>query len=220
MVIDLDRCTACQACTVACMAENNVPFVGQEEAGRERLMQWQRVLADIQGEYPRARAQFLPRPCMHCEQPPCVQVCPVGATFKRQDGIVAQDYNKCIGCRYCMVACPYGVRTFNWFRAQYPETLSNYLNPDVPVRPRGVVEKCTFCIQRLERARAEGKKVGSEHPEGVVTACAQTCPAGAIYFGDLEDEGSLVSRLARSARAFRLLEELGTRPQVYYLKEG
>lgn len=221
MVIDLDKCTACQSCTVACMAENNTPFVGQDEAEKYRLMQWRPVLADVEGEYPKVKATFLPRPCMHCENPPCVQVCPVGATYKTKEGIVAQDYNKCIGCRYCMVACPYGVRVFNWFKPEYPETLKNYLNPDVPVRPRGVVEKCTFCIQRIQRAQAEGKKIGSEHmPDGVVPACAQTCPPGATYFGDLEDENSLVSQLSRSPRAFRLLEELGTKPQVYYLKEG
>jgi molybdopterin-containing oxidoreductase family iron-sulfur binding subunit len=218
MVIDLDRCTACQACTVACMVENNVPFVGPDEAGKGRLMQWQRVLSATEGQYPRPRARFLPRPCMHCEDPPCVQVCPVGATYKRDDGIVLVNYDRCIGCRYCMVACPYGVRTFNWFAPRFEESHRAYLNPSVRVRPRGVVEKCTFCVQRIDRALAEGLPVGT--PGGVVTACAQTCPAGAIHFGDLEDPDSEVSRLVRDRRAFRLLEEVGTHPQVYYLAEG
>lgn len=218
MVIDLDRCTACQACTVACMVENNVPFVGQEESNRGRLMQWQRVLSTTDSAYPRPRARFLPRPCMHCEDPPCVQVCPVGATFKREDGIVLVNYDRCIGCRYCMVACPYGVRTFNWFRPRFEDAHRNYLNPSVRVRPRGVVEKCTFCVQRTDRALAEGRPVGT--PDGVATACAQTCTGGAIHFGDLDDPDSEVSRLARDRRAFRLLEEVGTHPQVYYLAEG
>jgi len=200
------------------MAENNVPFVGKEMAEEGRLMQWQRVLVRVDGEYPRVTARFIPRPCMHCEDPPCVQVCPVGATFKRSDGIVDMDYDRCIGCRYCMVACPYGVRSFNWFKPEFNEVHRNYLNPSVRVRPRGVVEKCTFCVQRINKALQEGKKIGE--PGGVVTACAQTCPAHAIHFGDLDDPESEVSQLARSERAFRFLEEMGTRPQVYYLAEG
>ena len=181
-------------------------------------MQWQRVLSETEGEFPDVKARFIPRPCMHCENPPCVQVCPVGATFKRDDGIVDVDYDRCIGCRYCMVACPYGVRTFNWFSPKFEDTFHNYVNPSVRVRPRGVVEKCTFCVQRIDGAAGQGEKVGE--PGGVVTACTQTCPAHAIHFGDLDDPASEVSELAGSRRAFRFMEELGTKPQVYYLAEG
>src|SRR3990172_8249984 len=142
MVIDLDRCTACQACTVACMAENNVPFVGQERVEEGRLMQWQRLLTEMEGDYPQTTAHFIPRPCMHCEEAPCVKVCPVGATYTNSEGVVLVHYNRCIGCPYCMVACPYGVRTFNWYKPEFNDVHRTYLNPDVPVRPRGVVKKC------------------------------------------------------------------------------
>src|SRR5574341_1669163 len=119
MVIDLDKCTACQACTVACKEENNVPTPGPAASARGREIFWMQVLRSVQGEYPKVRASFIPRPCMHCDEPPCVQVCPVDATYKRADGIVAQDYDRCICCRYCMVACPYGVRYFNWGRPKF-----------------------------------------------------------------------------------------------------
>ncbi|MBI2554951.1 MAG: 4Fe-4S dicluster domain-containing protein [Candidatus Rokubacteria bacterium] len=230
MVIDLDKCTACQACTVACKAENNEPIAGPEESGKGRDILWMQVLSLVEGTYPRVRARFIPRPCMHCDEPPCVQVCPVDATYKRPDGLVAQDYDRCIGCRYCMVACPYGVRSFNWRRPEFQTTA--YLNPDRVAgrngaregptpRPVGVVEKCTFCVHRLEKAKATARAEGRELRDGdYTTACQQTCTGGAIKFGDLDDRQSEVHRLSRDKRAFRLLEELGTEPRVYYLKEG
>lgn len=219
MVIDLDRCTACQACTVACIAENNQPVAGPVESQRGRDIFWNQVLAVVEGEYPRVTARFIPRPCMHCDEPPCVAVCPVMATYKRDDGLVVQDNERCIGCRYCMVACPYGVRYFNWRRPQHPT--SENLNPDVPVRPLGVVEKCTFCIHRIAAATAKAQQEGRPLRDGdVQTACQQTCTASAIVFGDLDDPHSRVARLAHDKRAFRLLEELGTKPRVIYLKEG
>ncbi|MBI2115701.1 MAG: 4Fe-4S dicluster domain-containing protein [candidate division NC10 bacterium] len=219
MVIDLDRCTACQACTVACKEENNQPVAGRERSRSGRDIFWQQVLATVEGDYPRARVRFLPRPCQHCDAPPCVQVCPVGATTKREDGLVAQDSLRCIGCRYCMVACPYGVRAFNWKAPAFETT--QYLNPDVPVRPVGVVEKCTFCIHRIEKATQRAKAEGRALRDGEVqTACMQTCTGGAIVFGDLDDPNSRVGRLARDRRAFRLLEELATHPRVTYLAEG
>lgn len=246
MVIDLDRCTACQSCTVACKAENNQPVAGPEESRRGRDVFWMQMLVKVEGEYPDVKAQFTPRPCMHCDVPACTQVCPVGATYKRDDGIVAQDYDRCIGCRYCMVACPYGARSFNWKPAAAPGTtrrmfmfasaegprFQSSLNPDV-VRgtnggregpsPRrvGVVEKCTFCVHRLEKAKLRARSEGREVRDGdYVTACAQTCTGGAIRFGDLDDPSSEVYRLSRDKRAFRLLEEQGTRPRVTYLKEA
>jgi len=231
MAIDLDKCTACQACVVACRIENNVPMAGEEEVQKERAIYWNQFFSELRGRYPELRLTMFPRPCMHCEDPPCVPVCPVDATYKDAEGRVLVRYDKCIGCRYCMVACPYGARYFNWFTPQYPEGDENPLNPDTvrdsegwlvgpSPRPRGVVEKCTLCIQRIERAKQKGLPIGSEKTGGVVSACAQTCPAFAISFGDLEDPTSDVYRLSRDKRAFRLLEDLGTRPQVYYLSEG
>ncbi len=231
MVIDLDRCTACQACVVACRIENNVPIGGPEELAKERAIFWNQFFSKVDGRYPNVKVTMFPRPCQQCEDPPCVAVCPVAATYKDSDGRVVVRYEKCIGCRYCMVACPYGARYFNWFTPHYEDSLTNHMNPDIQYdpqgygvgpqpRPKGVVEKCTFCVHRIERAKNEGNPIGTEFAGGVVTACTQTCPANAIYFGDLEDSNSDVYKLSRSKRAFRLLEDLGTHPQVYYLQEG
>lgn len=223
MVIDLDKCTACQACVVACKAENNVPFSTSAEAERGHTMFWMQLLAHVEGEYPRVKATFIPRPCMHCDEPPCVQVCPVKATWKREDGLVIQDYDRCIGCKYCMVACPYGVRYMNVGKFEPPESLASYANPNPRVRRRrvGIVEKCTFCVHRLEQAKERARAEGREVKDGdYQTACQQTCTGGAIKFGDLDDPKSEVHRLSNDKRAFRLLEELGTEPRVYYLKEG
>ncbi|MFB0533962.1 MAG: 4Fe-4S dicluster domain-containing protein [Anaerolineae bacterium] len=224
MVIDLDKCTACQACTVACQAENNVPFAGPDEAALDRSKHWHDVLAEVkeEGKYPDLRVRFIPRPCMHCEDPPCVKVCPVGATYVDDEGLVRMNYQRCIGCRYCTTACPYTVRYYNWYAPEYPERYGDYRNPNVPVRPVGVVEKCTFCIHRLEQAKREAAAQGRELTDAdmvLLPACNQACPASARYFGDLDDPESTVSRLARSPRAFRLLEDLGTEPKVYYLVE-
>jgi Fe-S-cluster-containing dehydrogenase component len=224
MVIDLDKCTACQACTVACQAENNVPFAGPEQTALGRSKHWQDVMTELgeESEYPDFHVRFIPRPCMHCENPPCVMVCPVGATYVDEEGLVRMDYQRCIGCRYCTTACPYAIRYFNWYAPQYPAEYDAYLNPNVPVRPVGVVEKCSFCIHRLEQAKREAAAQGRELTDADVVllpACNQACPASARYFGDLDDPESTVSRLARSPRAFRLLEDIGTEPKVYYLAE-
>lgn len=219
MVIDLDRCTGCQACVIACKAENNVPAVGAKEAARGRVISWMQVLTEVEDhDQSGEKMRFVPRPCLQCDDPPCTKVCPVYATYRNPEGIVAQIYARCIGCRFCMAACPYNAKYFNWYRYQKE---SPGQNPDVSVRPKGVVEKCTFCHHRLQRARdralAERRELA---PGDYVPACAEVCPARAITFGDLNDPGSEVSRLAHSPRAFRLLEELGTKPKVIYLAEG
>ena len=222
MVIDLDVCAGCQCCTAACRMENNIPFAGPEEGAQGRSISWMQVLSIVEGEYPRPRARFLPLPCMHCENPPCVKVCPVGATYKSEDGITAQIYARCIGCRYCTTACPYTRRFFNWFAPRWPPPMEEMLNPDVSVRPKGVVEKCTFCAQRVRRAKEEARREERAlRDEDLLRlpACAETCPTEAITFGDLEDPASTVAKLARSPRAFRLYDDLGTHPQVYYLSE-
>jgi Fe-S-cluster-containing dehydrogenase component len=223
MVIDLDKCIGCQACTVACRMENNTPVAGPEEAAAGRAILWNEVLTYLEGEYPNVTARYIPRPCFHCENPPCVRVCPVQATYKNEEGLVIQDYARCIGCRYCATACPYGARYFNWYEPHWPEALKAHLNPDAEVapRPKGVVEKCTFCIQRLHKARSKAEAEGRVfQATDFIPACVETCTGRARYMGDLDDPNSLVSQLAKSTRAFRLEEELGTQPKVIYLREG
>jgi Fe-S-cluster-containing dehydrogenase component len=223
MVIDLDKCSACQSCTVACRMENNTPVAGQAQAELGRTILWNEVLPFAEGEYPNVVETLIPRPCMHCDDPACVKVCPVQATYQTDEGVVLVDYTRCIGCRFCTVACPYQVRYFNWFEPEWPEALKAHLNPDPEVapRPKGVVEKCTFCAQRLRKARqaaaAEGRTFNATD---YIPACVETCTGHARYFGDLDDPKSLVAQLAGSSRAFCLQEEMGTRPKVYYLKEG
>jgi molybdopterin-containing oxidoreductase family iron-sulfur binding subunit len=221
MVIDLAKCTACQACVVACQAENNVPCVDPEQAARGRIISWLSVLPDLKGRYPNVSMRLMPLPCLHCDEPPCIRVCPVGATGITPEGIVRQTFPRCIGCRYCTNACPYTRRSFNWRQPDFPGELTRALNPDVSVRPKGVVEKCTLCHHRLlrarEQARAENRPLAADD---YVPACVEICPAEAMYFGDLDDPNSKVSELAESARAFRYLEELGTEPKVVFLGEG
>jgi molybdopterin-containing oxidoreductase family iron-sulfur binding subunit len=220
MVIDLDRCTGCGACMAACHQENNLAAVGADEAKRGRSFYWLRLLPEYSGSGPDAKLRYLPQPCFQCQNPPCVRVCPVHATYLSEDGIVGQIYARCIGCRYCMAACPYNAKVFNWFEPQWPGQLERKANPDVSRRGKGVVEKCTFCHHRIVRAREEARVAGRPLRDGDVTpACAEVCPARAISFGDLDDAASQVSQLARSPRAFRLHDDLGTEPKVYYLAE-
>ncbi|NOY69923.1 MAG: 4Fe-4S dicluster domain-containing protein [Deltaproteobacteria bacterium] len=209
MVIDLQKCVGCKACTISCVAENSLPpsvvyrIVTQEEVGK----------------FPDVRRRFLPRPCMHCDNPPCVPVCPVGATWKRADGIVVIDYDQCMGCRYCITACPYNARTFDfgeYYEEKTPKITAYETAPSPeygqnrgrPVgkdtSPKGNTRKCQFCMHRVEN--------------GMLPACVTTCIGGATYFGDLNDKTSLVHELVAQARGMRLKEELKTEPSVYYLK--
>jgi molybdopterin-containing oxidoreductase family iron-sulfur binding subunit len=219
MVIDLARCTGCSACVVGCQAENNVPVVGRDEVRRHREMHWLRIDRYFAGEGDAVRADFQPMLCQHCGHAPCEAVCPVLATVHSSDGLNQQVYNRCVGTRYCANTCPYKVRRFNWFEYAREDALANHaLNPDVTVRSRGVMEKCSFCVQRIQDARLEARRERRPLADGAVkTACQQSCPARAIQFGDLADPASAVSKAAADARAYVLLEELNVRPAIRYL---
>jgi len=221
MVIDTDRCTGCGACVVACHAENNIQTVGEEEATKGRAMHWLRIERHYEGVFPDVKVRFMPVLCQHCAAAPCEPVCPVYATYRNPEGLNAMVYSRCIGTRYCANNCPYTVRVFNWHDGEWPEPLGRQLNPDVSVRPVGVMEKCTFCVQRIQDAqhRADGEDRAVRDGE-IQPACAQSCPARTIVFGDLEDPNSRVAQLAGSGRAFHLLEDLGTEPSVIYLRGG
>jgi molybdopterin-containing oxidoreductase family iron-sulfur binding subunit len=217
MTIDLDRCSACGSCAVACRQENNVPSYGPDPRLDGARPEWLSLLWRETDGVP----ELLPMPCQQCEDAPCVKVCPVGATYKGLDGITMQVWDRCIGCRYCMVACPYSRRSFNWVEPEWSPEEVQMLNPDVATRPRGVVEKCTFCHHRIRRLREECALAGREPTDDELArlpACAAACPANAITFGDLSDPTSRVAALAQSPRAFRLFEHLGTRPAVTYLE--
>jgi Fe-S-cluster-containing dehydrogenase component len=203
MVIDQAKCTGCERCTLACRAHNDVP----------PDISWNRVIeaGEVNGQ-----TVYLSRPCMHCEHAPCVDVCPVKANYYRPDGIVMMDYDRCIGCRYCEVACPYGGRAFNWEEFTGPNpAVPAYGQPEVERRPRGVVEKCSFCYQRIDRGLALGLTPGVD--EEATPACVVACPVGARKFGDLNDPESEVSKLLAAYPSYRLREDLGTNPRVYYL---
>ena len=221
MVIDLDRCTGCQACVVACQAENNIPINTEEAYVQRRAIEWIRVERYWDGEFPDVKAYFIPVPCMQCENAPCEPVCPVYATYHTDEGINMQIYNRCIGTRYCSVNCHWHVRFFNFWEPKWPDSYTNYLNNYVTVRSRGIMEKCTFCIQRLDHSDQVAKLEGRDVADGEAnTACAQACPTRAIVFGDLNDENTLVNQtIKKSNRAYRILEDLGTNPAVFYLKK-
>lgn len=222
MTIDLDRCTGCGACSVACQAENNISF-RHDESDKLRSITWMEIYQLNNGkDFPDYRFAYLPRPCMHCDSPhhsPCTFVCPVNATTRDENnGIVTHIYPRCIGCRYCMVACPYHARDFNWWDPAWPKSMEAMLSPEVSTRMRGVVEKCTFCHHRLLKSRSKAYVDGTEPDKATyTTACADACPTKAISFGNIRDEKSDVAKLSKDPRAFRILQKLGTEPKVYYL---
>lgn len=248
MSIDLDSCTGCNACSVACYAENNLPVVGKEKYAHGHSHHWMRIERywDNDGrEFADQGAQFLPMLCQHCESAPCETVCPVGATNHTADGLNSQVYNRCVGSRYCNANCPYKVRYFNWYNYPttdnvWPEPMNQQLNPDVTVRSKGVMEKCTFCVQRLTVAKSDARTKGRLVLDGEVqTACQQVCPTGAITFGNLVDPLATVGKQwmqqqvelnkdkqakdaaeeAVKLRGYRILEELRTYPSVMYLEQ-
>jgi Fe-S-cluster-containing dehydrogenase component len=204
MVIDLSKCIGCEYCVYACQATNDTT----------NAMRWNVHIVD---ETPTGNIFHITRPCLHCTHAPCVSVCPVSATYNRDDGLVIMDYEKCIGCRYCEVACPYGARSFNWeARNDEPNPYApEWGMPEVPRRPRGVIEKCTFCIHRLDPGVAQGLTPGVD--PAATPACVNICPVTARYFGDLNDPESKVAQIIASTPTFRLREDLGTEPNVYYI---
>ena len=218
MAADLDRCTGCGACVTACHAENNIPIIGPQQAARGRAIHWIRVERYWEGEFPDVRVRFRPVMCQQCEEAPCEPVCPTYASHHTEDGLNAQVYNRCIGTRYCANACPYNVRFFEFFNPVWPQPLQLQLNPDVSVREVGVMEKCTFCVQRIRGAQTLARGEEREIADGEIQpACVQSCTAEALVFGDLDNPESLVSRLTESPRSSHLLDDIGTRPKVAYL---
>lgn len=248
MSIDLDACTGCNACSVACYAENNLPAVGKERFSHGHSHHWIRIERywDNDGrEFADQGAQFLPMLCQHCESAPCETVCPVGATNHTPDGLNSQVYNRCVGSRYCNANCPYKARYFNWYDYPttdnvWPEPMNQQLNPDVTVRGKGVMEKCSFCVQRLTVAKSNARTQGRTVIDGEVqTACQQVCPTGAISFGNLVDSSSKVAKQWQKQqvelnkdkqakderesesklRGYRIMERLRTYPSVMYLEQ-
>ena len=245
MAIDLDKCTGCNACSVACYAENNLPVVGKDRMMKGQGLHWLRVerywdepqMGGDDGEFQSRGGSFLPMMCQHCNAATCEPVCPVAATYHTPDGLNAQVYNRCIGSRYCSNNCPYRLRYFNFYSyydESWPEPLNQQLNPDLSVRDKGVMEKCTFCVQRIRTAKDEARREGREVRDGdAVSACAQSCPTQAIVFGDMLDKESKVAKVwARQQvelgktkqnkeneelRGYRILEGLNTDPCVMYL---
>ena len=226
MAVDIDRCIGCQACVVACQAENNVALNVEDRFHERRAIEWIRIERYWEGEWPNIKARFIPILCQHCENAPCEPVCPVFATYHNNEGLNVQVYNRCVGTRYCANNCPYQVRFFNFWEPTWPEPMRNQLNPDVTVRSRGIMEKCTFCVQRIRRAerKIEGQQGGELSDQAMtennfMPACAMACPTDTLVFGDLNDPNSKVSQLKDDPRHYLLLEELGTDPNVIYLKK-
>jgi molybdopterin-containing oxidoreductase family iron-sulfur binding subunit len=220
MAIDLTSCIGCGACSLACQAENNIPVVGRDNVRISREMHWIRIDRYYSGDADNPEVLFQPMLCQHCENAPCETVCPVLATVHDDEGTSNQVYNRCVGTRYCQNNCPYKVRRFNFFDhwKKYETTQNLAWNPDVTVRTRGIMEKCSFCIQRIQEGKGHAKDQGKRVEDGAIqTACMQTCPTDAIVFGNLNDPNSRVAKLSRAPQAFRALEVLNTKPSIAYL---
>ena len=243
MVVDLDKCTGCQACVVACQSENNLPINTKDFFLQHRAYEWIRIERYWEGEYPNVKARFIPIMCQHCENAPCEPVCPVFATYHNDQGMNVQIYNRCVGTRYCANNCPYQVRFFNFWEPEWPESYKNQLNPDVTVRSRGIMERCSFCVQRIRRGeltveRQEGGTLDYKtmKERNHLPACVMSCPTNALQFSDQFDSSGPVRKHFEEAdkriedrhagihnengsRGYRLLEEMGTKPNVIYLKK-
>jgi molybdopterin-containing oxidoreductase family iron-sulfur binding subunit len=247
MTIDLNKCIGCNACVIACQAENNVPIVGKEQVSRGREMHWLRIDRYFHCDFEKTAEQgdfhnpvdvkvvHQPLACVHCENAPCEQVCPVAATVHTEEGINAMAYNRCVGTRYCANNCPYKVRRFNYFNfntkygyfygwSDYREEVNTklqslVLNPEVTVRGRGVMEKCTYCIQRVQNGKIKARQTGDGlvHDGDIKSACQEACPTQAIVFGDLNDKSSRVSQLQRDPRSYAMLADLNVKPRTLYL---
>lgn len=221
MAVDLAACTGCSACVVACYAENNIPVVGRKVVDQGREMAWLRIERYFDHEAEELHVSFLPMMCQHCGNAPCEPVCPVYGTYHNEEGLNVMVYNRCVGTRYCSNNCSYKVRRFNWIQVDFPEPLNWQLNPDVTPRSVGVMEKCTFCIQRIQDGKDSAKDLGREVLDGEIKpACVQSCPTQALAFGDLNDPESAVSKLAHNKRAYKVLDHhLNTQPAVSYLND-
>lgn len=219
MAIDLNTCTGCSTCVIACNTENNVPVVGRTEVHRRRDMHWMRIDRYFAGDEQEPETVHMPMLCQHCENAPCENVCPVLATVHSSDGINQQVYNRCIGTRYCANNCPYKVRRFNWFNYDHSDEYARLaLNPDVSIRSRGVMEKCSFCMQRIQEGKLKAKRERRElQPGDIETACQQSCPTNAIVFGDMNDKNSPIAKMLENPRTYTVLEELNVKPRVNYM---